>query len=268
MILVLVHKLDRFARSRYDAAIIRHELKKLDVKIVSVMERIDDSPESILLESLLDGLNEYYSANLARETMKGLLENVQKGLFNGSRVPLGFDIVDKKYVVNELEAQAIRVIFDMVLQGYTYSQIISTLHSMGYRTKAGSEFKKNSLHEILTNEKYAGIYVFNKTPRKKADGTRNSRTTKDQSEIIRIPGIIPAIISYEQFQQVQELLRTRKLQNRNDIVCPTETYILFGLVFCGHCGGRLNGETRKNGYKEYKYYDSEVRIEVLFSIPE
>jgi len=92
--------------------------------------------------------------------MKGLLENAHKGLFNGGRAPLGFDISeDKRYIVNELETQAIRIIFDMVLQGYTYDQIIYTLHNLGYRTKAGSEFKKNSLHDILTNEKYAGIYV-------------------------------------------------------------------------------------------------------------
>jgi site-specific DNA recombinase len=252
--MVLVHKLDRFARNRYDAAITRRELKKLNVKIVSVTERIDGSPESILLESLLDGLNEYYSVNLARETMKGLLENAHRGIFNGGRVPIGLDISDKKYVINEVEAQAIKIIFDMVLQGYTYGQIINNLHDLGYRTKAGREFKKNSLHTILTNEKYAGIYTFNKTPRRKADGTRNNRTTKDESDIIRLPGAIPAIIPYEQFQKVQELLKTRKLQNRNDVVKPIEPYILSGLVSCGHCGGKLNGETRKNGYKSYRYY--------------
>ncbi|EGD50759.1 recombinase, partial [Thermoanaerobacter ethanolicus JW 200] len=71
------------------------------VKLISVLEQLDDSPESIILESVLEGMAEYYSKNLAREVMKGLKENAFQAKFNGGIPPLGYDIVDGKYVINE-----------------------------------------------------------------------------------------------------------------------------------------------------------------------
>ena len=250
---VLVHKLDRFARNRYDAAVTRHEFKELNIKMISVLERIDDGPESILLESLLDGLNEYYSANLARETMKGLLENAHQALFNGGRAPLGFDIKDKRYVINEYEAEAVRMIFNLVEQNYTYGQIIKKLSYLGYRTKKGAEFKKSSIHDILVNEKYMGNYIFNKSSRRN-NGKRNNRKKKEDGSVISIPGAIPAIIPDVQFTRIQEILASRKkLKNRNE-TRATEPFVLSGIIYCGHCGSRMNGDTRNNGFRNYKYY--------------
>lgn len=80
---LLVHKLDRFARNRYDSAFYRHELGLHGVKIESVTENLDGSPESALLESLLEGLNEYYSKNLAREVMKGMKESALQAKHTG-----------------------------------------------------------------------------------------------------------------------------------------------------------------------------------------
>lgn len=73
--IVLVHKLDRFSRNRYDSAIYKNKLKHNGVRLYSVLERLDDSPESIILESMLESIGEYYSSNIAREVMKGLKEN-------------------------------------------------------------------------------------------------------------------------------------------------------------------------------------------------
>ena len=90
--IVLVHKLDRFARNRYDSSLYKQKLRKNGVKLCSVLERLDSSPESILLEGLLESINEFYSANLARESMKGMKENAYKCLFNGGCPGLGYDI--------------------------------------------------------------------------------------------------------------------------------------------------------------------------------
>ena len=89
--LIIVHKLDRFSRNRYDSAYYKHELKKTGVSLISVLEQIDDSPESIILESVLDGMAEYYSKNLAREVMKGLTENALQGKHTGGLPPLGYN---------------------------------------------------------------------------------------------------------------------------------------------------------------------------------
>ena len=102
--LVLVHKLDRFARNRYDSAFYKRELKQNGVKLKSVLENLDDSPESIILESVLEGMNEYYSANLSREVMKGMKETALQCKHTGGKPPLGYDVAkDKTYVINEQE---------------------------------------------------------------------------------------------------------------------------------------------------------------------
>lgn len=108
---VIVHKLDRFSRDRYDSAFYKRQLKKNGVRLISVLEPLDDSPESIILESVLEGMAEYYSANLARETLKGLKENAFECKHNGGLPPLGYDVdpISKKYVINEHEAKAVKL---------------------------------------------------------------------------------------------------------------------------------------------------------------
>ncbi len=113
---LIVHKIDRFARNRIDAAIYKRKLKLAGVKIEYVDQHFDDGPKSIILESLLEGMAEYYSANLSRETMKGLRLNALKGLHNGGLPPFGFDIIDSRYVINEFEAAGVKMIFDLYLQ--------------------------------------------------------------------------------------------------------------------------------------------------------
>ena len=172
---VIVHKLDRFARNRYDSAFYKRELKLNGVRVISVLENLDDSPESIILESVLEGMAEYYSANLAREVMKGLKEKALQCKHCGGRVPLGYDVTENQdYVINEREAESIKIIFSMYADGYGYGSIIDELNRLGYKTKAGKEFKKSSLHDILKNEKYIGVYTYNKT-KKMVNGKRNHR---------------------------------------------------------------------------------------------
>ena len=113
--ILLVHKLDRFARNRYDSAIYKRELKKNNVLVYSVIENLDSSPESIMMESVLEGMSEYYSKNLARETMKGMKETALQCKHTGGTAPLGYDVdpITRKLVINEYEAESVRIIFDM-----------------------------------------------------------------------------------------------------------------------------------------------------------
>ncbi|MBQ1992796.1 MAG: recombinase family protein, partial [Clostridia bacterium] len=162
---VIVHKLDRFARNRSDSAIYRNVLEKYGVRLVSVLENFDDSPESIILQSVIEGYNEYYSKNLAREVMKGLKENALSAKFNGGVPPLGYDINKEslKYKINDFEAEAVKLIFKMYLQGDGYTSIINELNRRGFRTKLNNRFGKNSLYDILRNERYVGTYIYNKS---------------------------------------------------------------------------------------------------------
>ena len=244
--IVLVHKLDRFARNRYDSAIYQRELRRNGVVLRSVLENLNDSPESIILQSLLEAMNEFYSLNLGREVAKGQKENALKCIHNGGTPPLGYDVdpVTKKLIVNEQEAEIVRLIFSMFADGAGYSAILEELYNRNMHTKTGRYFTKNSLHDILTNEKNRGVYVFNKSSGKDADGKRNSHKKKDESEIIRIEGGCPAIIDDETFKAVNKRLEENKHGYRRQ---AKETYLLAGKVICNECGKSMTGNYRMWG---------------------
>lgn len=244
--IVLVHKLDRFARNRYDSAIYKKKLKENGAKLISVLEQLTDTPESILLESLLEGLNEYYSANLARETMKGMKENAYQCKFNGGRAPLGYNIINGKYVINENEAAAVRRIFEIYADGGSYKDICDELNRKGLRTRYGHVFAKNSLHEILTNQRYAGYYIYNQAVKK------SKRKLKPESEIIKVDGGIPQIVDREIFERVKKRMGNQK---RNATNKAKENYLLSGLLFCGQCGAAMVGNRKTRGDKVYAYYE-------------
>lgn len=109
---VLVYKLDRFSRSRYDSAINRAVLEKNGVRLLSVTEPISDTPEGIILDSMLAGMAEYYSAELSQKVKRGLKESRIKGLFTGGRTPYGYNVNGRKLSVNEEQANIVRLMFN------------------------------------------------------------------------------------------------------------------------------------------------------------
>ena len=243
---VIVHKFDRFARSRYDHAIYEKKLNDNGVKLLSVLEQLNDSPESVILKSVLTGMNEYYSLNLAREVRKGQKENALKCIHNGGTAPLGYDLTpDKKYIVNEKEAEAVKLIFKMYIDGKGYANIADELNSLGYKNKLGKPFRKTSIRDTLLNEKYIGNFIFGKKDKK------GKLTGKE----IKIESGIPAIISKEDFERVQIKFnqRIRKTSSRNTAL---NQYLLTGLCECGECGGTYSGGYRsrnRNNHIAYGY---------------
>ena len=230
---VLVYKLDRFARNRYDSAMYKNILKKHNIKVVSIKENIADSPEGIILESVLEGMAEYYSANLSQNIKRGMTENALQCKYNGSGCPLGFRITpDKHFEIDEMGAKIVKEIFAMYSLGHNTAEIIRHCNMKGYKTSKGQEFNKNSIGRILTNEKYIGTY-------KHGD--------------IVIENGIPSIIDKELFEKVQTMFKknyTSRARGKADF-----DYILSGKLFCGHCGGTMVGisGTSKSGKKHYYY---------------
>ena len=245
--ILLVHKLDRFARNRYDSAVYKRELKKNGVTVYSVLENLDDSPESIMMEAVLEGMAEYYSQNLARETMKGLRENALQCKHTGGIAPLGYDIDPdtRKLIINEDEARAVRLIFEMYSEGYGYSAILDRLYELGFKTKTGKDFGKNSLYSILSNPKYQGMYVYNRCSAKNTVGTRNTHLYKDDEDIIFVEGGCPQIVPIEVYAKVQNKLTEHK--HTGGRANAKESYLLSGKVFCLECGKAMVGNSRHSG---------------------
>ena len=253
--IIIVHKLDRFARNRYDSVRYRHELKKHNVKLLSVLENYDsDTPEGVLIESLYEGMNEYYIKNLSREIMKGLKENAYQAKFTGGVPPLCYNIDENlHYVINPAEAEIVRLIFDMAIQNVGYGKIIDELNNKGYKTKTGKPFSKNSLSSLLRNPKYCGIYEYNKAPKRDVDGKRNSHARKPEEDVIRIENAIPAIISKEYFLIIESKMKLRK-QNSGKMRAK-EVYLLSGKIVCGKCGMAYVGHRKFNSQKKkYVFY--------------
>ena len=242
----IVHKLDRFSRNRYDSAYYKRELKKNGVQLLSVLEQMDDSPESIILESVLEGMSEYYSKNLAREVMKGMRESAMDCRYIGGWIPYGFrvDPQTHRYIINDYEAEAVRMIFRDVADGCGYNVVLNKLNTMGYRTRLGNTFSKETLYEMLRNEKYNGVYVFSRAASKDELGRRNNHMDKPIEDQIRIPGGMPKIVDDETFARVQAILTSRKRHGRRD---GKRKYLLTGMVFCGLCGHRYCGDSMQTG---------------------
>ena len=122
--IVLVYKLDRFSRNKYESVIHKKALRENGVKVLSAMENIPDSPEGIILESLLEGMNQYYSAELSQKVKRGMYETRRKGNYQGGFLPYGYRPENRKVVVDENAAAAVRYIFEQYDRGVSVTNIM------------------------------------------------------------------------------------------------------------------------------------------------
>lgn len=242
---VIVHKFDRFSRDKYDSITNKKKLIDNGIRVISVSEPIDNTPEGILLEGMIESYSQFYTQNLAREVEKGRRENAYKCMHIGGKPPYGYNVdkLTKRLIVNEKEAVGIRLIFKLLLDGNSYPKIADALNKQGITTSKGNVFGKNSLHEILINEKYTGVYIYNKSASKDRNNKRNGHRYKSDDEIIRVENGVPQIVSKEDFVKVQEIIRNRKKNCASNKA--KETYLLSGKIFCGICGSTYGGNSRK-----------------------
>lgn len=116
---VIVWKLDRFARNRYDSAHYKAVLRKHGAKVISATEVISEGAEGIILESVLEGYAEYYSAELSEKVIRGMTENALKCQYNGGPGTIGYIIDENKhYVIDSLVAPFVKESFRMYADGY------------------------------------------------------------------------------------------------------------------------------------------------------
>ena len=187
---VLVYQLDRFCRSRYDSAICKRILKQNQVRLISARETITEDASGILMESLLEGMAEYYSIELSQKIQRGLRLNAEKGLYTGAGVAPGYVIENKKFAIDTETAPTVRRVFSLFLSGKRISEITRTLNAEGALTNKGTPYNKSSVRRILTNRRYIGIYKHGNT---------------------EIPNIIPPLVDDETFKQVQLHFEKRNL---------------------------------------------------------
>ena len=231
--MIIVWKLDRFARNRYDSARYKAQLKKNGVKVVSATETISDGAEGILLESMLEGMAEYYSADLAEKVVRGMTENALKCKYNGGTPPLGYVIDSEQYFqIDPLTAPFVLEAFKRYDEGATMTQIRDWLNEKGIKNTRRQEMTYNSIQHMLNNRRYIGEYSYR--------------------EVI-IPDGIPAIVPKDLFDRVQEkMAKNKKAPARHK---AEDDYLLTTKLFCGYCGAYLCGEsgTSRTGLVHHYY---------------
>lgn len=231
--IVLVWKLDRFSRDRYDSAHYKHILKKNGVKVVSAKEHISEGPEGIILEAMLEGYAEFYSAELSEKIHRGQKENALKGKNNGGGVPLGY-LLDKKaqkLVIDPTTAPLVVEVFEKYADGKSVRSIVEDFNARGLKTKRGQPFNINSFSSLLKNRKYIGEYRY---------------------QDVVIEGGVPVIVPEDLFNRVQE--RMEKNRHAPAMAKAKEDYLLTTKLFCGKCERMMVGESGKSHTGAMHYY--------------
>lgn len=226
--LVIVYKLDRFSRNKYEMAMHRKTLRDNGIKLVSAMENIPDTPEGIILESLLEGMAEYYSAELSQKVKRGMNESRHKGNFTGGSIIYGYKVENKKVLIDEDQAKIIKLIFERYASGVFVKDIIEELTSAGIMNH-GKPFARTTVYNILKNEKYSGVL-------------------KHGDEVFT--NIYPRIVPKEVYDIVREKINENAYgKHDSDVV-----YLLKNKIKCGYCGKTIVSEsgTAKSG--EIKRY--------------
>ena len=230
--IVLVGKLDRFARNRYDSAHYEYQLERNHVKLVSATEPISEGPAGIMVKSMLTGMAEYYSAELSEKVVRGMTENVLKGKYNGGTIPIGYTVDEEKFFqIDPLKAPFVVEAFQRYNDGATMKELMNWLNDSGVTTNRNQKFTYNSIQTLLTNRRYIGENRF-----------------KD----IVMPDSIPVIIEKELFDSVQDkIAKNRRAPARHK---AEDDYLLTTKLFCGMCGAMMFGECGTSRNKNVHHY--------------
>ena len=222
---VIVYKTDRFARNRYDAMFYKKKLQDNGVRVISATQPFTDAPESIIMEGLMEAYDEYYSLELAQKVLRTFAIKRRDGQYCGGKPPYGYTVdKDKKYIINENQAETVRNIFEWYIGGMSISQIQLKLNNPG--------LDYDKIRRILNNEKYTG-------------------TLHHEEEELK--NVIPAIIEEGTFLLAQK--RHQESLRNKTYIKSTEILALPNKVYCHYCQTPLSvtSGTSKNT-KTYYYY--------------
>ena len=239
--LIIVWKLDRFSRNRYDSARHKATLRKYGVKVVSATEAIADGPSGILMESVLEGMAEYYSRELAQKVKRGIRESLIKGNYIGGYILYGYNVENKKYVINEEESAIVRQVFENYANGMKAQEIVDDLNNKGLKTKYGRVWTLNIIAKMLRNSKYIGKCIINE---------------------VEYDNVFPPIVDEKIFKQCNDIMDSHKHRQRKEID-DEDIYILSGKLYCGECGYLMTAETGTSStgvvHRYYKCFGKKKR---------
>jgi site-specific DNA recombinase len=239
---VVIYDISRGSRDVADWFNFRKEMQAHNIQVLSATEWLGDisNPNDFLVELINVGLGQHMVLQTRQKSMAGVAQKAKDGVFLGGVAPLGYDILNQQYTINSHEASAVRLIFERYAAGDSYDTIIDALAAKGYRGKRGQAIGKNSLNVILKNERYIGVYFWNKKQNKFMGKWSGG---KDNPNVVRIVDAVPAIIDMNTWERVQKRMTSNKKRNAAN-TAKTE-YLLSGLIECG--------QVRRNIHRQDKH---------------
>lgn len=235
---VVIHKLDRFARSVVDHSALRALLMRNGTALLSCTEQLGDAPHEIFLENIMASMAQFYSDNLKTETRKGLVQRFESG-YHLTAPPYGYRVLpgSKVMQIDKEEAKVVQTIFDLYNTGrYSYKRLAQLIaKEYGYKTRGGKPFGKTVIGRMLTNSAYIGIVEYKRIGRK----------TK---------GLHKPIISKDIFETAQTIAYMRNGGSKREK--NVHNFLYKGVVRCEHCGKNLQAgySTGKSGNKHLYYF--------------
>ena len=238
---VIVWKIDRFSRDKYDSVFYKNILKKNGVNVISATEPIDDTPEGQLMESIFEGFSVYYIKDLSMKVSRGMTENVLNGKFNGGGLTFGYRIDENKHFRPDPEkVPIVQDIFMRYASGESVRSILNSLIEQGVKNQRGKKPTYSFVTNILKNRRYLGEYRFKDTV---------------------VENAFTPLVTPEIFNKCQEILAANKRKPAH-FKNVQDKYILTGKIFCGHCGSTMAGVsgTSKTGVTHRYYHCRAAKI--------
>lgn len=232
---VIAYKSNRIARNMFNALSYENRLATHNIETLYAKEEFGNTAAGRFALRTMMNVNQFYSENMSEDIKRGMRDNAEKCLVNGS-LPYGYvPGTDRTYTVDEEKAAVVREIFSRYLRGDPIAEISRDLNARGYRTKRGGLWGKNSFHRMLRNDAYIGTY-------------RHSGVVKEDA--------FPAIVDKATFKAVQN-----RLPSEENTRSKSTEYILTGKLFCGQCGKPMIGTSGKSedGSPLYHYYSCRDR---------
>lgn len=229
---VIAWKSNRMGRNMLQAMMNEARLNEMGIRVLYTEEDFDNTAAGRFALRSMMNVNQFYSENMAEDIKRGLENNALKCMVNGA-LALGFKKGDDgRYALDEPKAAIVQEVFVRVASLEPFVDIYNNLNDRGIKTSTGKPWNRSSFHQMLSNERYRGVYIWGS---------------------IRIEGGVPRIVSDELFYKVREVVTTKKNpQGRHRV---NGDYLLTGKLFCGKCKAPMVGisGTSKTGALHYYY---------------
>lgn len=238
---ILVHKLDRFARSREDSVVYKSMLRReCNVNVVSITEPLADDKTAIIMEPILEAMAEYYSVNLSEEVKKGMTQKAKSGGLQ-STPSFGYMAENNMLVPDPERAPYVVEIFTRYVNGEGMYPIARSLNARGVTTRRGTKFENRTIEYILRNPTYIGMVRWNPSGRTRRDF--------DNPNIITARGKHEPLISQELWDAAQEMIRKQKAAHpyKGKPLGVKRKHWLCGILRCAACNSTLLIQTSKYG---------------------